>query len=216
MNISFRKLSKFAVCGLFVSLCITGIYGCSAIKQIGDSIASLKRIQFKLNNVSNFTLNGVSLSGKSSISDFSVADGLKLASSFSSKTLPFNFTLNVAAKNPNTGTTSGTKSTLATLTGLDWKLYLDDVETISGDINNSVAIPATGEQTIIPLTMSVDVMKFMQNKSYESLVNLALALGGNSGSAARVKLDAKPTIKTVLGNISYPSRLTIVNTQFTN
>ena len=178
-------------------------------------MTNLKRIQFKLNNVTGFSLNGVGLSGKSAISDFSLTDAAKLLQAYNSKSLPVSFTLNVLAKNPNTGS-SGTTSALATITGLAWSLYLDGKQTINGDINNAVTVPASGETTTIPLGMNLDMVKFFSDKSYESIVNLALALGGASGSTSKIKLVARPTIKTPIGNIAYPSNITIVNTEFSN
>ncbi len=207
------KNMKILVLSFFVVFVSFGIYGCNAIKQVTDTFANLKKIQFKLDNVSNFSLSGIGLAGKKGISDFSLTDGLKLANSFKKGAFPADFVLNVAAKNPNNGS-SGTKQTLATMTSFDWKLYVDEVETIAGNINNEVTIPGTGESTIIPLSVSLDLFRFFKNRSYEGIANLALAIGGANSSPAKLKLDAKPTIKTMFGNISYPGRLTIVNTEF--
>lgn len=201
--------------GLVCALCVVGFYGCSTLTQISNTLTSLKKIQFKLSNITALSLNGVTLSGKSAISDFSITDAAKLLQAYNSKSLPVSFTLNVLAKNPNTGT-GGTATALATITGLDWQLYLDDKQTISGDINNAVTVPSSGETTTIPLGMNLDLVQFFADKGYESVVNLALALGGASGSTSRVKLTAQPTIKTPIGNISYPSKITIVNTEFSN
>jgi hypothetical protein len=62
--------------------------------------------------------------------------------------------------------------------------------------------------------MSLDLYEFFGNKGYESVINLALALGGVSGSAAKVKLDIKPTVNTAIGPISYPNRLTIIDKEW--
>jgi len=41
-----------------------------------------------------------------------------------------------------------------------------------------------------------------------------LSIGGASGSPAKLKLDAKPTIRTQFGPISYPGRITIIDKEF--
>lgn len=202
-----------AISIFIVLISITGIYGCQTLKQIADSIVSLQKIQFKLDNISNFRLMGVDLAGKSSASDFGLSDAAKFASAIRNSEFPVDFVLNVAANNPNTGNGNAQQS-LATLTSLDWKLYIDDTETIGGNIGNSITIPASGQQTIIPLSMNLDLLRFFSGHNLENMLNLALALGGNNGSAARLKLDAKPTIQTPLGPITYPSRINIVNTEF--
>jgi hypothetical protein len=56
--------------------------------------------------------------------------------------------------------------------------------------------------------------EFFANRSSESLINLALALSGVSGNAAKVKIEARPTINTAFGAIRYPGMITIVDTEW--
>jgi hypothetical protein len=77
-------------------------------------------------------------------------------------------------------------------------------------------VPGTGDITVIPLRIDIDLKEFFAERGYQSLINLALALGGAQGSSSKVALYAKPTVSTVLGDISYPGELKIVDTQFTN
>lgn len=204
----YIAILTFALSAVFMSSCKT-------LNQIKDTLTNLQRLQFKLDNVTGFRVAGVNLSGISSVSDLSVMDGIKLTKAFAEKRLPAQFVLNVAANNPNDGT-GGSKQSTATLSSLDWKLYIDGKETIAGDINKDIVIPGTGKSEIIPLTMNIDLYKFFGDKSYEDLINLALALGGQEGSAARLKLDALPTVKTPIGNINYPNRITIIDKSWTN
>jgi len=189
--------------------------GCKTLNQLKDSIANLQRLEFKLDNVNNFQLAGVNLSNIKSVNDLSVMDGIKLTQAFAQKSLPARFVLNVDAKNPNDGT-GGTKQSSATLTGLDWRLYIDGKQTIAGDISSNLVIPGTGKATSIPLTMNIDLYEFFGNEGYSDLINLALAIGGQNGSAANIKLDARPTVKTQFGNINYPGRINIVDKDWTN
>lgn len=188
---------------------------CKTLNQFADSLNNLQRLEFKLDNVNNFSLAGVNLSNINSVSDISIMDGIKLTKAFSDKKLPAQFVLNVDAKNPNDGK-GGSKQSSATLSSFDWKLYIDDKETIAGNINKEFVIPGTGSSETIPLVMNIDLYQFFGNKGYEDIINLALAIGGQNGSAARLKLDAKPTVKTPLGNINYPNRITIVDKGWTN
>ncbi|MER3328948.1 MAG: hypothetical protein RIF34_05160 [Candidatus Kapaibacterium sp.] len=188
---------------------------CKTLNQFADSLNNLQRLEFKLDNVNNFQLAGVNLSNVNSVKDISIMDGIKLTRAFSEKRLPAQFILNVDAKNPNDGK-GGTKQSAATLSSFDWKLYIDDKETIAGNINKDFVIPGTGSSETIPLVMNIDLYQFFGNKGYEDMINLALAIGGQSGSASRLKLDARPTVKTPLGNINYPNRITIVDKGWTN
>lgn len=198
---------------MLVCLVSAAAISCSTIKQMTDAIMNLKRCSFKLENVTNFTLMDVNLSTKKSISDFSLFDGAKLASGFRRNEFPASFTLNVAAMNPNDGS-GGTPQSSATLTSFAWTLILDGKTTISGDIAQPISIPGTGQKSIIPLQMSLDLGKFFADQGYESVVNLALALGGANSSPARITLKATPKINTSFGAIAYPGQITIIDKEF--
>jgi hypothetical protein len=182
--------------------------------SVFQTISNIGRLKFKLGNVGNFSLSGIAVSNKSKLSDFNALDLLKLSSSFAQGNFPVSFILNVEALNPNDGT-GGYPSTNATLKSFAWRVLLDNRETISGNIAQPVTVPGTGQAAIIPLQINMDLLSFFKDRGYESLINLALNLGGNSGSASQITLYAKPVISTMLGDLSYPSELKIVDFEFT-
>ena len=61
----------------------------------------------------------------------------------------------------------------------------------------------------------MDLISIFKEKGYESLINLALNLGGKGGSASQITLYAKPVISTPLGDLSYPQELKIIDYEFT-
>lgn len=201
-------MKKFFTLTILFAIVISGIQ-CS----VYESLTNLSRLQFKVGNVNGFEISGISVTGKSKLSDFNAIDLLKLTSGFAQGSLPASFILNVDAKNPNDGT-GGYKKSDATLQNFRWRLFLDEKETISGDIAQPLVIPGTGEATAIPLRINIDLMKFFKEKGYESIVNLALALGGAQGSSSKVTLYATPTVSSPFGNITYPGELKLVDTQF--
>jgi hypothetical protein len=134
---------------------------------------------------------------------------------FSSGKFPVSFTLNVDAKNPNDGT-GGYKATDATIQSFPCRLMIDNKVTVSGNIDKPVSVPGTGDVTEIPIVIQLDLADFFKDEGYESLINLALTLGGKNGSTSRLTLYADPVVNTVLGNISYPGELKIVDKSFTN
>jgi hypothetical protein len=196
---------------LFFVLIIGSVsfYSCTSTL---DMLANIQRLKFKLGNISNLKVAGVSLSGKNSLNDFSLADGLKLTQAFANKNLPTSFRLNVLAKNPNDGT-GGTTKTTSTLTKLSWRLLIDNNETINGAFNQPVEVPGIGQEITIPIDMNLNLYDFFKNLGYEGVIRLALALGGVHGSTSRVTLKATPSIETVLGPIT-SNEITIVDTEF--
>lgn len=204
-------MKKVIVVSLFIAL--TNL-SCS----VYQTIVNISRLQFKLGAVNNFTLNGVSLSGKSKIQDFSASEILKISTAVARGSLPVSFVLDVDAKNPNDGT-GGYTSTNATVRDFPWRLLVDNKETISGNLASPVTVPGTGEIVTIPLRMNFDLVSFFKDKDYEALVNLALNIGGYSKSGSvtsELAIYVKPVVTTVIGNISYPQEIKITSTVFTN
>lgn len=201
------KIKKFTFYFLafaaLLNLSCSGVY---------DAITNVQRLQFKLNNVTGLKAAGVGFSNASKITDFSILDGAKLLGAFGEGKLPVEFTLNVLAKNPNDGT-GGTKNTSAVIKNLAWRLFIDSKETITGNVGG-ITVPGVGQATNIPVTMSFDLMKFFKDQGYDGIINLALALGGRNGSAARITLKATPTIETILGPITYPGEIEIIDREF--
>jgi hypothetical protein len=176
-------------------------------------LANLQRLKFKIGSVRDFRLLGLDISGKARLSDFNATDILKVAQSYTARKLPVEFIMDVLAVNPNDGT-GGTTRTASTLTALECRLLIDGKPTVTGNIDRPIEIPGTGQESVIPLRLSLDLLEFFGDRRYEDLVGLALAIGGRTGSPARLSLDAQPTVSTPLGPITYPGRVTIVSTEF--
>lgn len=187
------------------------IYQCS----VYQTITNLSRLQFKLGEINSFRVNDMDISNKSSLNDFNATDLIKLTTVFTQGKLPVSFVLNVVAKNPNDGT-GGYPRTDATLKSFKWRLFIDDKETVSGDIDSPITVPGTGEVTIVPLRVNLDLLQFFKDQTFEKFINLALTLGGKNGSTSNITLYATPTVSSPFGNITYPGELKIINKQFTN
>ncbi|MCC6866675.1 MAG: hypothetical protein IT280_11010 [Ignavibacteria bacterium] len=184
-------------------------FGCSGLM---DAITNIQRLKFKLDKVSGMKVANVPLSNFGSISSIGVLDAANLLASFTQGKLPVAFTLNVLAKNPNDGT-GGTKQSSAVIENMAWRLFIDNKETINGNVGN-INVPGVGQTTNIPIGISFDLLKFFSNGQYNDLINLALALGGKNGSSSRITLKVKPTVSTVLGPITYPGEFDVIDKEF--
>lgn len=195
---------------LFSLIIISAIisYNCSAVQQM----VNISRLKYKLDGVSDFKLSGISIDNKTSLKDFSVMDGMKLVNAFSSKSLPASFNLNILALNPNDG--GGYPAQDLDITDFKWRLFIDNVETISGNIASPIKVPGTGQATKFSLTINLDLFKFFNDKGYDGLINLALKLGGASKNTANIKLYAKPTVRTMFGDLTTPNEIEIIDVDF--
>ena len=203
---------------IIAALVLLAVFGlvftsCSVLQELGGAAMNLSRCSFKLDHVGDLQFAGIALSGKTKLG---FADGARAIAAFAKGELPTQFTLFVSAKNPNNGSGGSTKPA-ATLTSFAWNLRLDDTPTIAGDIAEPISIPGTGQEAMIPLRMNLDLYAFFKDKGYEKIIDLALALGGSSGSsgsASRVTLRARPTIRTEFGPLTYPSEIDIIDKEF--
>ncbi len=202
-----RKIYKPILTSILIAFAFMN-FGCSGVM---DAITNIQRLQFKLDKVTGMQVANVPLSNFSSLSSIGVLDAANLLAAFTSGKLPVSFTLNVLAKNPNDGT-GGTKQSSAVIENLAWRLFIDNNETITGNVGN-ISVPGLGQTTNIPIGMSFDLLKFFGN-NYNDLINLALALGGRNGSTSRVTLKVKPTVSTVIGPITYPGEFDVIDREF--
>lgn len=183
--------------------------------SVYETFVNISRLKFKLDDVNNFTLSGIDLSNKRRIQDFTALEALKISSDFASGKLPVSFILTVEAKNPNDGT-GGYKSTNATIKSFPWRLFVDDKETISGNIDSPITVPGTGEAIDIPFSIGMDLIPFFKDRGYESIINLALNIGGYSNGTSKIALFVQPTVSTSFGDMRYPEEIKVVDFQYSN
>lgn len=192
---------------------VLSLASCAALDEMTAALANLQRLKFKLSGVRDFKLLGIDLGGKARITDLNALDAVKLVQSYTSRKLPVEFVVDILAVNPNDGT-GGTRRTASTLTSLECRLLIDGQPTVTGNIDEPIEIPGTGQESVIPLRISLDLLEFFGDKRYEDLIGLALAIGGKGRNAARIALDAQPTVQTPFGPMTYPGRVTIVSTEY--
>ncbi|MFZ9869662.1 MAG: hypothetical protein ACO3I4_05660 [Candidatus Kapaibacteriota bacterium] len=198
---------------MFIAAVLLGTAGCKSISDISTSLLSLEKMEFRLAGIQDMRLAGVGMSSVAAVSDLSIQDALALTTAFQRRSLPTTFVLKVEARNPNTGG-AGKRSSPLKLTALNWRLIIDGVPTVAGDLDRPIEIPGTQDVAIIPITVSIDLYRFFAEQGYDKILNLAMALGGKQGSTARVQLDAKPSVEAPFGSLTYPGRITIVDSEF--
>lgn len=197
-----RSISAFLLLVIFVS-------GCSIFR----TIENVSRLKYKIQNASDYKVAGISVGDKKSIKDFKALEALKITSSVVKGTLPVTFTVYIEAKNPNDGT-GGYPRTDLSIESFPWRLFINDNETVTGNIGEPVFVPGKGESTIIPINIEFDIVKNVKEKNIDDIIALALQLGGIQKSTSSLKILVKPVIGTPLGNITYPDEITVVDKNF--
>ena len=171
--------------------------GCTTISQL----AALRQVDFDLGGVQNGLVAGVDLDRVAQSRSLGVTDLARLTAAAATGSVPLRFTLNVDAENPSENATA------AQLVQLDWTLFLNDTETVSGIYNDDRLIQP-GATTVLPIAMELDLARFF-GRNVGDLSNLVVNLAGGGGSPSDIRLEARPTIQTSLGPIRYPGTISI-------
>ena len=183
---------------LVLALATGMLVGCATFQQV----IALRSVDFQLDRVASLRLAGVDLSRARSSSELGFADGARVAAAVAAGELPLTFRLHLLAENP------ASNSITARLVRFRWTLFLEDVETISGETDREFEL-SPGRPTDIPIDVSLDLLDFY-SRSGADLIELALNLAGAGGAPKQMALRAVPTIDTALGPITYPRPITIL------
>ncbi len=178
---------------------LLALAGCATLQQL----AALRDVDFSVDRVSGVRLAGIDLAGVRSYSDLGVADAGRLALAVSQRELPMDFRVHLTALNPEDNSVD------ARLVRMDWTLFLQGRETLSGVFADETLLPR-GQPTDVPISVSLDLIDFFQG-SARDLFDLAMDIAGQGGEPTEVTLRAVPTVDTALGPIRYPQPITIVS-----
>jgi hypothetical protein len=194
-----RRVLRPGVRSVLPLLLAMGLSGCAALQ----SLAALSQVRFSLDGVSELRLAGVDLMQVRGYEDLSARDLLQVTLALTNREAPLEMTLELAADNP-----AGNPE--ARLLALDWTLFLQDRETVSGGLDQAVLL-APDAITGFPLRVRLDLVEFFEG-SARDLVELATALAGVDGEPVAIGLRATPTVDTRLGPIRYPRPLELGRT----
>jgi hypothetical protein len=171
------------------------VVGCATLQEL----TALRNVDFSLAGATGSTLAGVPIQSIRGFGDLSAGQVARLGTALARHELTLETVLQVRAANP-------ADNVQARLVGLDWKLFLDDRETIGGVLDQEYVLPP-GQPVDVPVSVRLDLLDFVGG-SLQDVVGLALAVAG-VGEPTRVRLEATPSIQTRLGPIRYPEPIRI-------
>lgn len=177
-----------------ILLLVLSLSGCATLQ----SVAALAQVQFALGGVTTLRLAGVDLMQVRGYEDLSAVDALRLGAAVAQRTLPLELGVDVLASNPG-------GNPEARLAALDWVLFLEGTQTVSGRVADDLRLPQ-GVTTPVPVVARLDLLQFFEG-STRDLVNLAAGLSGLGGEAVALRLEATPTVETAFGPLRYPRPL---------
>ena len=183
--------------GTLLLAVLLAVPGCTTLQQV----AALRNVDFELDRLSDGFVAGVDLDRLRTGGQLGAADLARLGAAAATGEVPLRFVLHVGAENP------ADNPVAAQLVSLDWTLFLDGTETISGVYNDDRRI-APGAAVDLPIAMELDLARFF-GRNVSDLAQLVGNLAGVSSQRQTVRLDARPTVNTQFGPISYPGVISI-------
>lgn len=169
---------------------------CTTLQQF----ANLRNVDFDLDRVANGFVAGVNLDNLMQSRRVGVADGARITAAALRGEVPLEFTLFVGADNPE-------GNPVADLVELDWTLFLDGTQTVSGVYNDVTSMPP-GQRTLLPVDIELDLVRFFGSNAGD-LIDLIGDIAGDGSQPTILRLEAQPTIRTSLGPIRYPGTISI-------
>ena len=172
------KLSVAVLC----MACAALMSGCS----IFNSLNTVKECNYAFAGLEGFSYAGVKLDKLKDPTSLTLTDSINILTALRDKNAKLTFNTLVDIENPHSGTASVEK--------MDWILFLDDTEMLSGINNDTIKVEpnATSRATI---QANVDPTKVLNGNSIENLWTLYRKLSGKeTGKSSKVTLKLKPTV----------------------
>ena len=178
---------------IFGIIALLSFSGCATMTQHSD----LSKVKFTLDYISDVSVAGINLMHIQSPEDLNMFQVARATLAVSRENLPLNLTLHLKSENPLANRVA------AKLIRIDWTLVLDGRDTVSGTMHNNIKLNA-GEVESIPLSLSLNMFEYFNEKSAMDMLDLALAFAGSDGAIPQgVALKVRPTIDTIFGPITY-------------
>lgn len=190
-------MSRFRFLALVVFLAL--LPSCATLQ----SLAALGQVDWELDRVSGIRLAGVQVDQVRSYEDLSLLDATRIGAALSGGRLPLDLNLHMVADNPDDNPD-------ARLLELEWTLFLRDRETVSGQLDREISLPA-GERTDIAMLVELDLLEFFDGPQRD-LVDVALSLAGAGGEPVDLRIEILPTIQTPVGPLRHPGPIVLGGT----
>jgi LEA14-like dessication related protein len=151
-----------------------------------SGVVSFVNCKYEFAGLSNPSVAGINIGNSTNINNLNAASMLKLTAGILSGSLPFSFTVNINATNPN--------ATAAHIAGLDWGIDLNSTNILSGTLDHSVSIPGNGGQTVIPLTIQTDLLQLFKGESKENILGFVNHLLNAGEGSSNVSIRIRPSV----------------------
>jgi len=198
------KKMKIALTLIAFFSCMIITNSCGVVQQ-AQQMTNLVNCDFRISNVQNVKLAGVTIQNVQNIKNLNLTDAARIMAAVAGSSLPLTFLLNIEGKNPN--------PTSAGMNKLNWILFIDNIQMTTGSLNDRFTFPPNNGTAMIPIQVSINLKQVLQGKSLDVIANFAFNLAGVGNRPTRIMAKIQPTIMIGQTPLTYPGYITI-NTNF--
>lgn len=175
---------------------------CDVLNQAAE-VGRLQQCTFQVEGVNNIFLAGIELRQGMKSTDLNSGQLMQLANAAFQKNMPLSFNVMVRVKNPNTKT--------AALSRMDYRVFLDGVEMLSGQMNQRYSI-GPNSNTDVAVPVQLELYKALSGQSADAVSNIGFKLTGSSSKPVELLVKVKPYMQVGLTTLPYPGYIDIRKT----
>ncbi len=175
---------------------------CDVLNQAAE-VGRLQQCTFQVEGVNNIFLAGIELRQGMKSTDLNSGQLMQLANAAFQKNMPLSFNVMVRVKNPNTKT--------AALSRMDYRVFLDGVEMLSGQMNQRYSI-GPNSNTDVAVPVQLELYKALSGQSADAVSNIGFKLTGSSSKPVELLVKVKPYMQVGLTSLPYPGYIDIRKT----
>ncbi len=165
---------------IFLLIGIFFFSSCDVVKQI-EELKRFAQCEFSLINIQIVEVDGINLKNVHSEKDFTMEQIYALGQSILNGKLPTTLSIALEAYNPN--------FKKAAISGLDWEVYLKNVQYASGKLKDRVEVlPQASAE--FPLLIRINLMKIFTADSLNDIIAL-LADRNNKENIKKLELTVR-------------------------
>ncbi len=185
-----------------IFLIFSVVPSCDVLNQAAE-VGRLQQCTFQVEGVNNIFLAGIELRQGMKSTDLNSGQLMQLANAAFQKNMPLSFNVMVRVKNPNTKT--------AALSRMDYRVFLDGVEMLSGQMNQRYSI-GPNSNTDVAVPVQLELYKALSGQSADAVSNIGFKLTGSSSKPVELLVKVKPYMQVGLTTLPYPGYIDIRKT----
>jgi len=151
--------------GILIVFVILLFSSCSVLEQ-AQNVQRFIECEFTLDNIHVVEIGDIKVSTLKSPDDIGFLGMMSLTNQLFSGSLPAKLTIDLKASNNN--------SSMASITGMEWKILMKEEDFLAGEINDIIEVQPYSS-TVFPVHVNLDILQLFQSETLPQLLNFVFS-----------------------------------------